>query len=105
LVGEGTNGDLRKQVFPFKDIMEVNTDDLKSVLQNVDRSDIAFALVEQDEDLVEKVLGAMEPDMARSISKRMNLLENISPDVIFDAQRRIINVLRPIVIEEGDENG
>ena len=105
LVGEGTNGDLRKQVFPFKDIMEVNTDDLKSVLQNVDRSDIAFALVEQDEDLVEKVLGAMEPDMARSISKRMNLLENISPDVVFGAQRRIINVLRPIVMGEGDENG
>ncbi len=105
LVGEGTNGDLRKQVFPFKDIMEVNTDDLKSVLQNVDRSDIAFALVEQDEDLVEKVLGAMEPDMARSISKRMNLLENISPDVVFGAQRRIINALRPIVMGEGDENG
>ena len=104
LVGEGTNGDLRKQVFPFKDIMEVNTDDLKSVLQNVDRSDIAFALVEQDEDLVEKVLGAMEPDMARSISKRMNLLENISPDVVFGAQRRIINALRPIVMGEGDEN-
>ncbi|SVC41691.1 uncharacterized protein METZ01_LOCUS294545, partial [marine metagenome] len=105
LVGEGTNGDLRKQVFPFKDIMEVNTDDLKSVLQNVDRGDIAFALVEQDEDLVEKVLGAMEPDMARSISKRMNLLENISPDVVFGAQRRIINALRPIVMGEGDENG
>ena len=104
LVGEGTNGDLRKQVFPFKDIMEVNTDDLKSVLQNVDRGDIAFALVEQDEDLVEKVLGAMEPDMARSISKRMNLLENISPDVVFGAQRRIINALRPIVMGEGDEN-
>ena len=105
LVGEGTNGDLRKQVFPFKDIMEVNTDDLKSVLQNVDRGDIAFALVEQDEDLVEKVLGAMEPDMARSISKRMNLLDNISHDVVFGAQRRIINALRPIVMGEGDENG
>ena len=104
LVGEGTNGDLRKQVFPFKDIMEVNTDDLKSVLQNVDRSDIAFALVEQDEDLVEKVLGAMEPDMARSISKRMNLLENITPDVIFGAQRRIVNALRPFVMGEADEN-
>ena len=64
LVGEGTNGDLRKQVFPFKDIMEVNTDDLKSVLQNVDRGDIAFALMEQDEDLIEKVLGAMEPNIA-----------------------------------------
>ena len=105
LVGEGTNGDLRKQVFPFKDIMEVNTDDLKSVLQNVDRGDIAFALVEQDEDLVEKILGAMEPDMARSISKRMNLLDNISHDVVFGAQRRIINALRPIVMGEGDENG
>ena len=104
LVGEGTNGDLRKQVFPFKDIMEVNTDDLKSVLQNVDRGDIAFALMEQDEDLIEKVLGAMDPNMARSISKRMNLLENISPDVIFGAQRRIINALRPIVMGEGDEN-
>jgi flagellar motor switch protein FliG len=103
-VGEGTNGDLRKQVFPFKDIMEVNTDDLKSVLQNVDRSDIAFALFKQDEDLVEKVLGAMAPDMARSINKRMNLLENISPDVIFGAQRRIINALRPIVSGEGDKN-
>ena len=104
MVGEGTNGDLRKQVFPFKDIMEVNTDDLKSVLQNVDRGDIAFSLVEQDEDLVEKVLGAMEPDMARSISKRMNLLENITPDVIFSAQRRIVNALRPIVMGEANEN-
>ena len=70
--------------------MEVNTDDLKSVLQNVDRGDIAFALMEQDEDLIEKVLGAMDPNMARSISKRMNLLENISPDVVFGSQRRII---------------
>jgi hypothetical protein len=104
LVGEGTNGELRKQVFPFKDIMEVNTDDLKSVLQNVDRGDIAFALVEQDEDLVEKVLGAMEPDMARSISKRINLLENISPDVVFGAQRRIVNALRPIIMSESEEN-
>ena len=77
---------------------------LKSVLQNVDRGDIAFALMEQDEDLIEKVLGAMDPNMARSISKRMNLLENISPDVIFGAQRRIINALRPIVMGEGDEN-
>ena len=85
--------------------MEINTDDLKTVLQNVDRGDIAFALLEQDEDLVEKVLGAMEPDMARSISKRMNLLDNISHDVVFGAQRRIINALRPIVMGEGDENG
>ena len=84
--------------------MEINTDDLKTVLQNVDRGDIAFALLEQDEDLVEKVLGAMEPDMARSISKRMNLLENITPDVIFGAQRRIVNALRPIVMGEANEN-
>ena len=104
-MGEETNGELRKQIFPFKDIMEINTDDLKTVLQNVDRGDIAFALLEQDEDLVEKILGAMEPDMARSISKRMNLLENITPDVIFGAQRRIVNALRPIVMQEGDENG
>ena len=103
-MGEETNGELRKQIFPFKDIMEINTDDLKTVLQNVDRGDIAFALLEQDEDLVEKVLGAMEPDMARSISKRMNLLENITPDVIFGAQRRIVNALRPIVMGEANEN-
>ena len=83
LVGEGTNGELRKQVFPFRDIIEVNTDDLKNVLQNVDRGDIAFSLFEQDEELVEKFMGAMDPSMARSISKRMNLLQNISPDIIF----------------------
>ena len=87
-------------MFPFI----LCTDDLKSVLQNVDRGDIAFALMEQNEDLIEKVLGAMDPNMARSISKRMNLLENISPDVVFGAQRRIINALRPIVMGEGDEN-
>ncbi len=104
LVGEGTNGELRKQVFPFRDIIEVNTDDLKSVLQNVDRGDIAYALVEQDEELVEKMLGAMDPDMARSISKRINLLENISPDVIFGSQRRIINALRPIIMGEAEDN-
>ena len=104
LVGDETNGVLRKEVFPFRDIIEVNTDDLKSVLQNVDRGDIAFALLEQDEDLVEKILGAMEPSTARSISKRMNLLENITPDVVFGAQRRIIDALRPVVRGEADEN-
>ena len=104
LIGEGTNGELRKQIFPFKDIIEVNSDDLKSVLNNVDRGDIAFALIEQDEELVEKVLGSMQPDMARSISKRMNLLENIAPDVIFAAQRRIVEALRPVVMGETDEN-
>jgi flagellar motor switch protein FliG len=104
LIGEGTNGELRKQVFPFKDIIEVNSDDLKSVLTNVDRGDIAFALLEQDEELVEKVLGSMQPDMARSISKRMNLLENIAPDVIYAAQRRIVDALRPIVMGDTNEN-
>ena len=39
------------------------------------------------------------------LGKRLlNLLENISPDVVFGAQRRIINALRPIVMGEGDEN-
>jgi flagellar motor switch protein FliG len=92
---------IRKKVFSFDDLVRLSAVDLQRVLREVDMADLAIALKNSKENLVNAVIGSISKRAAESLKDDITMLGPLKSKDIEAAQDKIIQVVRKL--EEAEE--
>ncbi len=92
---------LKQQMFAFEDLWLLDDGSLRRVLREVSRNDLATALKAVDQDMVERVTGAMSKRGAALLQDAMRALGNIRLGAVEAAQQRVATAIREL--EQGGE--
>jgi flagellar motor switch protein FliG len=101
---EETNPDLaekiRELMFPFEDLTLIDSEQMQTILKDVDKADLAMALKTASDAVKEIILSSMSPRAAQILNED---LENMGLAKVVDvenAQQKIIEVFKKLE-EEG----
>lgn len=86
--------ELRLKAFSFEDILEVDDHTLQRALLQINPGTIALALKIASESLSDKVLNAVDPQLAEDIKDRKDLMGPKTLMEIEEAQKEIIEVIK-----------
>ncbi len=92
---------IRKEVFSFDDLVQLEAGDMQRVMREVDMNDLALALKGSKPALVEAVLKAVSKRAAESLKEEIQMMASKKPREIEAAQDRVIQVVRRL--EEAEE--
>jgi len=92
---------IRKKVFSFEDLVRISAVDLQRVLREVDMADLAIALKNSKETLVNAVLGSISKRAAESLKDDISMLGSVKAKDVEASQDKIIQVVRKL--EEAEE--
>jgi flagellar motor switch protein FliG len=92
---------IRKKVFSFEDLVRLSAVDLQRVLREVDMADLAIALKNSKENLVNAVIGSISKRAAESLKEDIAMLGPLKAKDLEAAQDKIIQAVRKL--EEAEE--
>jgi hypothetical protein len=84
---------ISRQLFTFGDIVDLPADRLATTLADASPDDLAIALRTASDDLKERLLAAIEPQVAETVEARMQDIGPVRLGDIEDAQRRIVEAI------------
>lgn len=88
--------ELRQQMFAFEDLWLLDDGSLRRVLRAVSRNDLATALKAVDQDMVERITGAMSKRGAALLQDAMRALGNIRLGAVEAAQQQVAAAIREL---------
>lgn len=91
--------EIRKMMFVFEDIVQIDDLDLQKVLRDVDNSTLALALKGAPEELMTKIISNMSERQAENLTDDIKVLGRKRRSEIEEAQSKIVDVIRRL---EGD---
>ena len=90
---------IRKKMFTFEDLAQIDLAGLQKVMREVDIRDLAVALKTASEQLKTTLLGAISRRAAETVEEEMGFLGSLKFKEIEEAQMRIIDVVRRLETE------
>lgn len=93
--------EIRRQLFVFEDITQLDDSSVQRVLREVDQDELALALKAVDEEVKEKVLDNMSNRAAGMIREELEYMGPVRVRDVEEAQQQIVNVIRRLE-EEGE---
>jgi flagellar motor switch protein FliG len=85
---------IRRLMFVFEDVMQVNDKGIQSVLKEVENDDLALALRTASEDLKTKIFKNMSERAAALIKEDMEYMGPVRLSDVESAQQKIVDVVR-----------
>src|SRR5262245_21527016 len=85
---------IRKKMFTFEDLAQIDLAGLQKIMREVDIRDLAVALKTASEQLKSTLLGAISRRAAETVKEEMDFLGTLKLKEIEAAQMRIIDVVR-----------
>ncbi|MBX3377197.1 MAG: flagellar motor switch protein FliG [Phycisphaeraceae bacterium] len=92
---------IRRLMFVFEDILQVNDKGIQAVLKEVDNDELAVALKTASEELKAKIFGNMSERAAALIKEDMQYMGPVRISDVEAAQQRIVDIVRRL--EESGE--
>ena len=102
--------DIRKLMFVFEDIMELDDSTIQTVLRTIDAQDLAVAIKGSNEDIKELLLSNISARARENILSDIEYLRNVRMKDVERAQQKIVDAIRTleesgeIVISRGGED-
>jgi flagellar motor switch protein FliG len=93
--------EIRRRMFVFEDINNVNDKGIQSVLKEVENDELCLALKTASEALKNKILANMSSRAAESIREDMEFMGPVRISDVEAAQQRIVDIVRRLE-ESGD---
>ncbi len=93
--------EIKKRMFVFEDIVQLDDRAIQQVLREVDSRDLALALKGSNEEVVAKVQKNMSKRAVDMLKEEMEFMGPVRLRDVEDAQQRIVNVIRKL--EEAGE--
>ncbi len=94
-------GEVKRLMFLFEDVVNIQDKDIQKILREVDRKDLALALKIVDEKLKEKILSNMSERAADLLKEELQYMGMVKLKEVEGAQARIIDVVK--ALEESGE--
>lgn len=98
---EGLEGDdpdlveqIRRLMFVFDDIVQVDNKGIQSVLKEIDNDELALALKTANDELKEKIFSNMSERAAELIKEDMSFMGPVRVSDVEAAQQRIVDIVR-----------
>ena len=92
---------IRRLIFVFEDILQVNDKGIQAVLKEVDNDELAIALKTASEELKAKIFGNMSERASQLIKEDMQYMGPVRVSDVEAAQQRIVDIVRRLE-ESGD---
>lgn len=92
---------IRRLMFVFEDILQVNDKGIQAVLKEVDNDELAIALKTASEELKAKIFGNMSERASQLIKEDMQYMGPVRVSDVEAAQQRIVDIVRRLE-ESGD---
>ena len=86
--------EIRRLMFVFEDILQVDDKGVQAVLKEVDNDEMALALKTASEDLQQKIFNNMSERAAKLIQEDMEYMGPVRVSDVEQAQQRIVDVVR-----------
>lgn len=102
--------EIRKQMFVFENIVQLDDRAIQRVLRDVDQKDLSLALKGAGEEVKRRILKNMSERAAAMLEEDMNVMGPVRIRNVEAAQGNIVNIIRKldeaeeIVISRGDED-
>jgi len=91
---------IKENMFVFEDLLNLDTEYVMKILQNVDTGDVAVAMKNATEEDMEKVTGAMSQRARDRFKEEFEMLNKVKIKDIEAAQRKMLDVAQKM-IEDG----
>ncbi|MDD3230238.1 MAG: flagellar motor switch protein FliG [Oscillospiraceae bacterium] len=95
------SNDIRKRMFVFEDITQLDNISIQRFLRDVNSQDLAVALKGADEDVKQAILSNMSKRSQENILSDIEYLHNVRMHDVEEAQQKIVDVIRKL--EESNE--
>ncbi|WP_275843921.1 flagellar motor switch protein FliG [Caproicibacterium argilliputei] len=95
------SSDIRKRMFVFEDIIQLDNISIQRFLRDVNTQDLAVALKGANDEVKEAILNNMSKRSQESILSDIEYLHNVRMRDVEEAQQQIVEVIRKL--EEGGE--
>jgi len=86
--------EIRRLMFVFEDILDVNDKGVQAVLKEVDNDELALALKTASEELKDKIFSNMSERAAKLIQEDMEYMGPVRVSDVEQAQQRIVDIVR-----------
>ena len=91
---------IKENMFVFEDLLNLDSEYLMKILQNVETADVAVAMKNATEDDMEKITGSMSSRASDRFKEEFEMLTKVKIKDIEAAQRKMLDVAQKL-IEEG----
>ncbi|MDQ7817304.1 MAG: flagellar motor switch protein FliG [Melioribacteraceae bacterium] len=91
-----TSYQVKRLMFIFEEIVNINDKDIQKILREVDRKDLALSLKISDERLKEKIYKNMSERAADLLKEELQYMGMVKLKEVEDAQARIIDVIKAL---------
>ena len=91
---------IKENMFVFEDLLNLDSEYLMKILQNVETADVAVAMKNATEDDMEKITGSMSSRASDRFREEFEMLTKVKIKDIEAAQRKMLDVAQKL-IEEG----
>jgi flagellar motor switch protein FliG len=95
--------DLKASLFFFEDIVNLDNHDIRIMLREINRKDLAMALRLADEPLKEKIFANMSERASKMMRREIEMLGPVKLKTIEKAQEKIVSVIRNY-LDDGEYN-
>ena len=92
--------EIRKRMFIFEDIINLDTRAIQRILRDCDPKDVVYALKNATSDMRELFFANMSSRMSETVREDLELLHDVRLSDVEDAQQRIVALIRAL-----DESG
>jgi flagellar motor switch protein FliG len=96
-----TSYEVKRLMFIFDEIVNINDKDIQKILREVDRKDLALALKTADEKLREKIFKNMSERAADLLKEELQYMGMVKLKEVENAQAKIIDVIKALE-EQGE---
>jgi len=97
---EDTAADIKRLMFIFDDIVTLQDKDIQTILKEVDRKDLAFALKIADDAVQDKVFSNMSERAADLLKEELQYMGPVRLKEVETAQARIVDVIKNLEEQE-----
>ena len=94
-------GEIKRLMFMFEDIINIQDKDIQKILRDVDRKDLALSLKIADEKLKQKIFSNMSERASDLLKEELQYMGKVKLKEVESAQARIIDVIKSL--EESGE--
>jgi flagellar motor switch protein FliG len=91
---------IKNLMFVFDDLVHIRGEDLRTLLMEVEQSDLALALKAASDELKEKVMRNVSERVAESLEEEMELLGSVRVSEVEEAQHRILEKAQELEAQE-----
>lgn len=88
--------EIKANMFTFEDIVNLDRIAIQKVLKNVNIKDVAIALKDSDENILNVILQNQSTRAAEELKEEIELLGKVKVSQVDEAKRKIVNVVRQL---------